>query len=121
MLSPRQAAQQRLMIEAVQSVSAKAFAQIAAIVQQDPAVLTADFSKKLFNKNRKLAVYLLQIDLAKRGVYKGPVKGKLTKNTVSSALDLCRKLSTAKTCKGKKVDAAVFAELMPRLQASASQ
>lgn len=79
LLTPLEAAQLALSIDAAEATGPAASAAIARALGERPELKSVWFGKELHRANPNVAVYLLQADMKDRGLYRGALNGLATR------------------------------------------
>lgn len=96
---PEMLAQDRFLLTAATASGVKDYRSIADSVRQLPTSLRLNTLIAVKNANPNVYVFLAQEEMARRGLYKGPSNGQLTKSTIRSINRLCASAVNAEKCK----------------------
>ncbi|WP_212523867.1 tetratricopeptide repeat protein [Actibacterium sp. MT2.3-13A] len=114
LLTPVEVAQLALTIEAARFRVASAYPAMAAEYDSHPELKSKWFGEQLFAANENFAVYLLQADLARRGLYAGPVDGYANWPTLRALWRECMTLSDNARCADGALQRDVIGALLAR-------
>ncbi|MBN8998810.1 MAG: hypothetical protein J0H54_05280 [Rhizobiales bacterium] len=99
-LSPRDLAYERLLLDGTRATRASDYARIAAAYRELPADQRAQFLVSLRRPMPNLYVAILQNELKSSGIYAGPVSGLLTQPTLAAIAKFCKQNDVAAACQG---------------------
>ncbi|WP_162178897.1 tetratricopeptide repeat protein [Thioclava atlantica] len=103
-----------LSIEAARRRDPAGLAAMAERVQAEPGALSGDGAKQLYAANPNLAIYLIQQDLKKQGLYSGPLDGLAGKRTIRGMARVCRTLPGDLDCREKILSPSVVGAILTR-------
>ncbi|WP_165905312.1 tetratricopeptide repeat protein [Rhodovulum euryhalinum] len=114
LLTPTEAAQLAMTIDAATANSPAAQAAVAEDLARHPEFRSPWFGRELFKANPNLAVRLLQTDMKRRGLYSGPLDGLATRPTLRALLQDCMTLQDGARCRDGVMDPVVIGALLAR-------
>jgi len=114
LLSAADRARYSIAFDAAAARSPTAYAEVAEAFERRGDLKSAAFGKDLFAANPNLAIYILQVDMKRRGVYGGPLDGMAAKSTLSALLGECPTLDDPTQCNDTVMHPDVIGALLAR-------
>jgi len=112
MLTPAEAMQFKLSIEAAQANSRAEYNTIYKRFSEWEGAVPDELAKEVFAANPNLSIYMLQKSMKEQGTYKGPLNGLATRSTLKAIVKGCKSHRIRRNCTKSVVDADVIGPLL---------
>ena len=114
LLTPKEAEQLAMTVDAAVAKDPSAYAVIAENLGRHPELKSVWFGKELYRANPNVAVFVLQADMKRRGVYSGPLNGLATRTTLRALFRDCMTLQDTARCGDSVMHPDVVGALLAR-------
>lgn len=100
-LPPKAQEQQALLLRAATARRATEFATLSHTVRARDDFKSADFQRQIYQANSNFSIYLAQLTLKEKNLYRGPLNGRATSRTMASLRGVCKTLVWKSNCDKK--------------------
>lgn len=114
LLTPTEVAQLSMSIEVTKARNIAAYKTFAAHLNNHPELKSFWFGKELYAANPNFAIYLLQADMHRKGIYSGALNGQATRSTLLALYKECRSLGDVSNCGDRVLHPDVIGALLAR-------
>ncbi len=114
LLSPKEVAQLSMSIDATEVKTISEYKSVAADFYAHPELKSLSFGKELYAANPNFAMYLLQSEMKRNGIYSGTLNGLATRSTLRSIWLECQTLGNTSRCGDTIMHPDVIGELLAR-------
>ena len=114
LLTPTEIAQFSMTIEVAKMRNTKVYKALAADFDRHPELKSVWYGKELYAANPNFAIYLLQVDMKRNGVYAGALNGLATRSTLHAIWGECQTIREKSQCGDTVLHPDVIGELLAR-------
>ena len=114
LLTPTEIAQYAFTIDAAEVRNVPAYVELAQEYESRPELKSVWFGQELYAANPNFAIYLMQIDLQRRGIYAGSLNGLATRSTIRAISHECYTLEDTWQCTDTVLHPDVIGPLLAR-------